>query len=276
MGVSDRFDEVLTALEREAHDMAGRLDRAQARVRELERTNRTLRAQLADIRRTFEGHTALEETPPDDGDLGLAYVQPSAAPVAEEGAAAAAKSPAAASDPECPDSRECHTGDAEVSKRTSDREERAAASAATASGGSDEGGSATASDTLSPQALLAQWYERYPRTFFKHHTRPLAIGIHESLAAREAAQEKLVRRALAGYVNLPRYLKSVRSGAARIDLDGREVGRVGEDDAQHAREQLKRLQEKQKARETQKQQRRMAKKMAQLVSRNRRSNDAID
>ncbi|MBB3143379.1 ProQ/FINO family protein [Halomonas organivorans] len=94
----------------------------------------------------------------------------------------------------------------------------------------------------SPQALLAEWYQRYADTFFKGHTRPLQVGIHEELAAREPWPEKLVRRALACYVNLPRYLKSVREGAERIDLSGAPAGQVDHGAAEHARKKLERLQ----------------------------------
>ncbi|WP_254783078.1 ProQ/FINO family protein [Halomonas caseinilytica] len=94
----------------------------------------------------------------------------------------------------------------------------------------------------SPQALLEQWYQRYPDAFFKGHTRPLQVGIHEALAAREPWPEKLVRRALACYVNLPRYLKSVREGAERIDLTGAPAGGVDAGAAEHARKKLDRLQ----------------------------------
>ncbi|CAM3605576.1 ProQ/FINO family protein [Halomonas lysinitropha] len=94
----------------------------------------------------------------------------------------------------------------------------------------------------SPQALLDQWYQRYSSTFFKGHTRPLKVGIHEELAERESWAEKLVRRALACYVNLPRYLKSVREGAERLDLAGEPAGRVDAAAAEHARKKLERLQ----------------------------------
>src|SRR5690554_6194438 len=85
---------------------------------------------------------------------------------------------------------------------------------------------AATTDAPSPQALLAEWYQRYPGAFFKGHTRPLKVGIHEALAEQEPWPEKLVRRALACYVNLPRYLKAVREGAERIDLDGKPAGQV--------------------------------------------------
>lgn len=94
----------------------------------------------------------------------------------------------------------------------------------------------------SPHALLAEWYQRYPGAFFKGHTRPLKVGIHEALAEQEPWPEKLVRRALACYVNLPRYLKAVREGAERIGLDGKPAGQVDAKAAEHARKKLERLQ----------------------------------
>jgi len=94
----------------------------------------------------------------------------------------------------------------------------------------------------SPQALLGEWYRRYGSAFFKGHTRPLKVGIHEELAELEPWPEKLVRRALACYVNLPRYLKAVREGAERIDLEGKPAGAVDAKAAEHARKKLDRLQ----------------------------------
>lgn len=103
-------------------------------------------------------------------------------------------------------------------------------------------GETISEEAPSPQALLDQWYQRYSTTFFKGHTRPLQVGIHEALTAREPWPEKLVRRALACYVNLPRYLKSVRVGAERLDLGGEPAGRVDAAAAEHARKKLERLQ----------------------------------
>lgn len=88
----------------------------------------------------------------------------------------------------------------------------------------------------SPHALLAQWYKRYPQAFFKGHTQPLKVGIHHDLAEREPWSGKLIRRALANYVNLPRYIKSIREGAVRIDLEGNEAGVVDADATRHAAE----------------------------------------
>lgn len=100
-------------------------------------------------------------------------------------------------------------------------------------------------DAPSPQALLDEWYRRYTDTFFKGHTRPLKVGIHEDLVAREPWPDKLVRRALACYVHLPRYLKAVRVGAERVDLDGQPAGLVSEGEARHAHKKLESLQAQQ-------------------------------
>ncbi|WP_404375070.1 ProQ/FINO family protein [Vreelandella aquamarina] len=99
----------------------------------------------------------------------------------------------------------------------------------------------------SPQALLKQWYQRYPNAFFKGHTKPLKVGIHQDLAEREPWSGKLIRRALANYVNLPRYIKSMREGAERVDLDGNPAGKVDKEAAQHASERRKEAPEKKAA-----------------------------
>ncbi|MDW5377413.1 ProQ/FINO family protein [Halomonas sp. HP20-15] len=101
----------------------------------------------------------------------------------------------------------------------------------------------------SPQALLDEWYRRYTDTFFKGHTRPLKIGIHEDLVANEPWSDKLVRRALACYVNLPRYLKAVRAGAERVDLAGQPAGAVTPGEARHAHKKLEALQAQQRKRD---------------------------
>lgn len=93
---------------------------------------------------------------------------------------------------------------------------------------------AKATQPPSPHALLKQWYQRYPNAFFKGHTKPLKVGIHHDLAEREPWSGKLVRRALANYVNLPRYIKSMREGVERVDLEGNPAGKVDKEAAQHA------------------------------------------
>nr|WP_286009791.1 ProQ/FINO family protein [Salinicola sp. S1-1-2] len=118
----------------------------------------------------------------------------------------------------------------------------------------------------SPHALLAQWYKRYPQTFFKGHTRPLKTGIHLDLCEREPWPEKLVRRALACYVHLPRYLKSVREASTRVDLDGGDSDVVTAEEAKHAKRQLEALQKKQKAREIQQRSEKLDRKIGALLA----------
>lgn len=92
----------------------------------------------------------------------------------------------------------------------------------------------------SPQALLRQWQSRYPPAFAGDEARPLKVGIHHDLAAREPWSTKLIRRALAGYVNRPRYVKALKEGATRVDLDGNPAGTVDATAAQAAQEKHRR------------------------------------
>lgn len=92
----------------------------------------------------------------------------------------------------------------------------------------------------SPRALLEQWHGRYPQAFANDHVRPLKIGIHQDLARHEPWSKKLIRRALACYVNRPSYTRAVRKDAARIDLDGNPAGTVDEIAAQAAEEKRRR------------------------------------
>ncbi|WP_245391811.1 ProQ/FINO family protein [Salinicola aestuarinus] len=124
----------------------------------------------------------------------------------------------------------------------------------------------TSADSISPQALLAEWHRRYPQTFFKGHTRPLKTGIHLDLCEREPWPEKLVRRALACYVHLPRYLKSVREGAKRVGLDGADSDPVTQEEAKHAKRQLEALQKKQKARQSEQKADNLDRKIGELLA----------
>ncbi len=122
----------------------------------------------------------------------------------------------------------------------------------------------------SPHALLAQWYKRYPKAFFKGHTRPLKTGIHLDLCACEPWPEKLVRRALACYVHLPRYLKSVREGARRVDLQGADSDVVSAEEAKHAKRQLEALQKKQQVKETRQRADKLDRKIGELLAKHGR------
>ena len=99
-------------------------------------------------------------------------------------------------------------------------------------------------------------------------------GYTLDLVAREPWPEKLVRRALACYVHLPRYLKAVRAGVMRVDLDGQAVEAVTEGEARHARKQLDGLTQKQKKQQRHQQERKeseqLERKLSQLLAKHGR------
>lgn len=259
--MSDRLDEVFSTLEQQAGDLKARLESARTRIRELENTNRELMARLTRIQQMSGADnetSSAQPVPPDS--------LPESVAVTAEGSETV--------NAETSDNDASHLPTSEVTAESDALppapDESSTPTEQNMSEVVETAPLEPAREDISPQALLKQWYRRYPKTFFERHTRPLAIGIHEALSAREPYSEKLIRRALAGYVNLPRYLKSVRVNAARIDLEGQEAGRVEEEDAQHAREQLKRLQDRQQEREAEKQKRRLAQKMSELAHRHQR------
>ncbi|REC94342.1 ProQ/FINO family protein [Kushneria indalinina] len=260
--MSDRFDEVFRALEKQASDLTARLESARTRIRELEATNRQLTARLTRIQQMSgaEGERSPVQPAPADipsESVSMAFDGAEAGNMESTDNNDASRLPVS----EVPAEPDALPPTPDESSTPTEQNMSEVVEAAPID---------PAQEDISPQALLKQWYRRYPKTFFERHTRPLAIGIHEALAAREPYSEKLIRRALAGYVNLPRYLKSVRVNAARIDLEGQEAGRVEEEDARHAQEQLKRLQDRQQEREAEKQKRRLAQKMSELAHRHQR------
>lgn len=67
---------------------------------------------------------------------------------------------------------------------------------------------------------LKEWF---PAAFGR--PRPLKVGIHDDLLARAPAISPLeLSRALGFYCRTARYLKVLRDGGPRIDLDGNESG----------------------------------------------------
>ncbi|WP_311945836.1 ProQ/FINO family protein [Halomonas piscis] len=112
--------------------------------------------------------------------------------------------------------------------------------AAEATSAAEETSATEAAAPPAPQALLKQWQSRYPEAFAAAEVRPLKVGIHHDLAAREPWSNKLIRRALAGYVNRPRYAKALKEGAPRIDLDGNPAGTVDATAARTAQEKYRR------------------------------------
>jgi ProP effector len=78
----------------------------------------------------------------------------------------------------------------------------------------------------------------FPNTFFMYRERrkPIKIGIHLELdvVLGERVDRKLLRQTLKFYTINHGYLRALRAGAPRIDLNGEEAGSVTEEQAEQA------------------------------------------
>ncbi|WP_417658638.1 RNA chaperone ProQ [Pseudidiomarina sp.] len=85
--------------------------------------------------------------------------------------------------------------------------------------------------------------EKFPQCFtVEGDAKPLKIGIFEDLAARlvddDTVSKTRLRTALRHYTNSWRYLRSVKVGVQRVDLDGADAGIIEEEHQQHAEQTL--------------------------------------
>ncbi len=81
----------------------------------------------------------------------------------------------------------------------------------------------------------------FPNAFFPKGAakRPLKIGIFQDIIALGAdISKRKLRQALRDYTGGPLYLKALKAGEHRIDLDGYNAGFVTEDHAAHAAKEL--------------------------------------
>ena len=92
------------------------------------------------------------------------------------------------------------------------------------------------------EMIAGNLYSSYP--VFKQF-KPLAIGIHEALAAALPQYDtQLIGRVLSNHCRKPRYLKSVARGGKRFALDGKPVGAVTEEEQAAAQRQCEQLEER--------------------------------
>ena len=101
-------------------------------------------------------------------------------------------------------------------------------------------------------AILAYLYETFPSCFIAEgETKPLKIGLFQDLAERLADDSKVsktqLRVALRRYTSSWRYLKCIKVGAVRVDLDGNACGELEQEHIDHAQATLKESQDKAKA-----------------------------
>ena len=85
--------------------------------------------------------------------------------------------------------------------------------------------------------------EQFPACFStKGDAKPLKIGVFQDLAERLESEERvsktLLRSSLRHYTNSWRYLHSIKKGAQRIDLDGKDVAAIEDEHVEHAKKQL--------------------------------------
>jgi ProP effector len=101
----------------------------------------------------------------------------------------------------------------------------------------------------STKDIIAYLTEKFPQCFsIKGQVKPLKIGIFQDLAERlkddETVSKTRLRQALRHYTSSWRYLKVIKAGAFRIDIDGESVSEIDDEQANYASKTLKESQEK--------------------------------
>lgn len=101
----------------------------------------------------------------------------------------------------------------------------------------------------STKDIIAYLTEKFPACFsIKGPVKPLKIGIFQDLAEKlnddEAVSKTRLRQALRHYTSSWRYLKIIKVGISRVDIDGNEVAEIDAEQAAYASKTLKESQEK--------------------------------
>lgn len=101
----------------------------------------------------------------------------------------------------------------------------------------------------STKDIIAYLTEKFPECFsIKGPVKPLKIGIFQDLAEKlnedETVSKTRLRQALRHYTSSWRYLKVIKVGTSRVDVDGKAVAEIDEEQAAYASKTLKESQEK--------------------------------
>lgn len=101
----------------------------------------------------------------------------------------------------------------------------------------------------STKDIIAYLTEKFPACFsIKGPVKPLKIGIFQDLAVKlegdETVSKTRLRQALRHYTSSWRYLKVIKVGTARVDIDGNDVAQIDEEQAAYASKTLKESQDK--------------------------------
>ena len=87
------------------------------------------------------------------------------------------------------------------------------------------------------RAAVSQLVEMFPAAFARFDRKPLKLGIRKDLLAR-GISIRTIASGLGSYCHSIDYLGAMKTGAARIDLDGNAAGVVTADEAEDAARKL--------------------------------------
>jgi len=101
----------------------------------------------------------------------------------------------------------------------------------------------------STKEIIAYLADKFPACFsLEGPAKPLKVGIFQELAEKltgdETVSKTRLRQALRHYTSSWRYLKSVKLGTFRVDIDGKDAAEIDQDQADYAAKTLKESQEK--------------------------------
>ncbi len=101
----------------------------------------------------------------------------------------------------------------------------------------------------STKDIIAYLAEKFPACFsIKGQVKPLKIGIFQDLAEKldgdDTVSKTRLRQALRHYTSSWRYLKAIKLGVFRVDIDGKDIAKIDEEQANYASKTLKESQEK--------------------------------
>ncbi|MFB9885049.1 ProQ/FINO family protein [Balneatrix alpica] len=108
-----------------------------------------------------------------------------------------------------------------------------------ASGGRSRGHSQDRSkrkNKAANHAAVAWLCELFPKAFSREQPQALQVGIQEELLAKMPEQGSKIKRALASYTHAPFYLRAIKAGQPRVNLQGQAVGVVTAEDEAFAQE----------------------------------------
>ncbi len=102
---------------------------------------------------------------------------------------------------------------------------------------------------ISTKDIITYLTEKFPECFsVKGPVKPLKIGIFQDLAEKlnedETVSKTRLRQALRHYTSSWRYLKAIKVGVFRVDIDGKDAAEIDEEQANYASKTLKESQEK--------------------------------